>query len=93
MAIHTVGELDVVMMDVVLKIERQLSEQPHGNAALAAAVRDMKQLADHLRKGGKPSPQQIKSLLTASSTVRDTVKSDDMYDRMLDIEDYVQTLK
>jgi hypothetical protein len=81
------------MMDLVLKIERQLSELPHGNAPLSAAVRDMKQLADHIRKGGTPSPQQIKSLLTASATVRDTVKNDEMYDRMLDIEDYLQTLK
>ena len=91
MAIQTQGELVVVLTDVILKIDRTLSEQSH-NPTLSTAARDLKLLAEHLKKGAKPTPQHIKSLLSASSIVRDTMKSEEMYDRMLDIEDFVQSM-
>jgi hypothetical protein len=91
MAIQSASELDFVLTDIILKIDRALAEQPR-NAPLAAAGRDLKQLASSLRKGNKPTSQELRSLQSASSTVRDKLSSDEVYDRMLDIEDFVQSM-
>ncbi len=91
MAIQTNSELEVVLRDIILQVDRTLHERHC--PPLEGAVRDLKALAAQIKRKEKPSPQQIKSLLSASVAVRDNLQSDNVFDRMLDIEDYLQTMK
>lgn len=91
MAIQTDSELEVVLRDIILRVDRTLHERHC--PPLEGAARDLKLLAAQLKRKEKPNPQQIRSLLSASVAVRDNLQSDEVFDRMLDIEDFLQTIK
>ncbi|MCK6590103.1 MAG: hypothetical protein HUU21_02295 [Polyangiaceae bacterium] len=91
MAIQTNSELEVVLQDIILKVDRTLHERYC--TPLEAAVRDLRVIAQVLKRNEKLTPQHVRSLLSASTAVRDNLQSDEVFDRMLDIEDYIQANK
>ena len=91
MAIHTNSELEVVLRDIILRVDRTLHERYC--TPLEAAVRDLRMIALLIKRNEKLNQQHIRSLLSASVAVRDNLNSDDVFDRMLDIEDYIQGMK
>jgi hypothetical protein len=91
MAIHTNSELEVVLRDIILKVDRTLHERYC--TPLEAAVRDLRMIAQLMKRNEKLTPQHIRALMSASVAVRDNLQSDDVFDRMLDIEDYIEANK
>jgi hypothetical protein len=91
MAIHTNSELEVVLRDIILKVDRTLHERYC--TPLEAAVRDLRMIAHLIKRNEKLTPQHIRALTSASVAVRDNLQSDDVFDRMLDIEDFIEANK
>jgi hypothetical protein len=91
MAIHTNSELEVVLRDIILRVDRTLHERYC--TPLEAAVRDLRMIALLVKRNEKLTPQHRRALLNASVAVRDNLNADAVFDRMLDIEDYIETMK
>ncbi len=91
MGIQNRDELDVVIREVTLKVERILYEGAH-RPNLVEANRNLKTLGEYLRKHEKPTAGQVKSMLSATSLFRDQFQDDRLYDLTFDIEDFVQSL-
>jgi hypothetical protein len=88
MAIHNNSELEVVLRDIILRVDRTLHERYC--TPLEAAVRDLRMIALLVKRNEKLTPQHKRALLAASTAVRDNLQADDVFDKMLDIEDYIE---
>jgi hypothetical protein len=90
MAIHSAGEFDVLLSDIVFRLDRVVHEQPR-NAALVSARRQMQLLREWVKKGVKVGPREINSLTSAVETIRTAEKNDaELEERLYDLMDYVE---
>jgi len=90
MAIQTAGEFDVLLSDIVFRVDRLIHEQPN-NGALVSARRQLHQLRDWVNKGLKIAPREMIGVNAAVETLRQTEKNDtDLEDRLYDLMDYVE---
>lgn len=93
MAIQSAGELDTVLQDVLLTVERLIHDEPR-NAPLNAAARDLKDFQAALKKGGKPGPLLVQRFTRASEVVRQASPNDaDLSDRLFDVGDFIDLMK
>lgn len=92
MSISNREELDAVLAEMTLKIDRLLNEGGH-RSELVEANRNLKRLGEYLKKHEKPTGGQVKSLLAATSLIRDKFQNDDrLCDQSFDVEDFVQAM-
>ena len=90
MAIHSAGEFDVVLSDIMSRVDRLIHEQPR-NGTLISARRQLGLLRDSVKKGLKISAQSMTTINGAVETVRTTEKNDtELEDRLYDLMDYVE---
>ena len=90
MAIQNAGEFEVTLSDLILRVDRLLHEQPR-HAALAAAKRQLVQLADCARKRVPPTAKQVEGFSSAAETIRQVGGDDaDLADRLYDLMDWLE---
>jgi hypothetical protein len=90
MAIQSAGEFDVVLSDIVFRLDRVLHEQPR-NGALTSARRQMQLLREWVKKGQKIAAREMSAVTSAVETIRMAEKNDsELEDRLYDLMDYVE---
>ncbi|AKT37872.1 hypothetical protein [Chondromyces crocatus] len=90
MAVQSSGEFEIIMNNIVMRLDRRLSEQPN-NTLLVRSKGVMTESIQWARQGKKITPAQLKSFTDACDQIRDSFRSDTpLSDKLFDLLDFLE---
>ena len=90
MAIQSVGEFEIIMNTVVMRVLRVLDDQPN-NTTLVSAKRQMEAAVEWAIARRKPDAKQLLGFETATETIRQAFRADaTLSDQLFDLLDFLE---
>jgi hypothetical protein len=90
MAIQSAGEFEIIVNNMVMRLNRRLDEQPN-NTTLVQVKRTIEESVGWAKAGVKLEPRALKTFSDATDRMREAFRADtQLSDQLFDLLDYLE---